>query len=799
MNAPSLPIARALRAVLVASALFALSACGDDTAAGTPDTSVGTDTFISNDTSVPFDTSSGTNSAPELERIGDRVVPVGQSLVIVVSAKDADNDPLTYSVFGTLPAGARFDKGAHRFEWTPDSVGAAVFLTFVVSDGTEFDRETVRIEVSAGADQHPPVFEKVGDQQLTIGKDFDLKLQATDPDGDALTYGNEGALPAGATLNGETGAFHWKPGAEATGTARVTFTVSDGVLSDTMPVRLVVGDGQGGPEAPVVTPVGPQTVAVGQALSFTLQATDPNQDALTWAIDGGAPTGAQLNGATFQWTPAQADAGKAWDVVFSVTDGTFTVLTTVQISVTSGGTGSCTPDPNEPNEDLATATPLTAGTVTKSICESQQGVYDIDIYKVTVAAQTELTVELTFDGTQVDLDLYILDAEGNFLAASESVASPEHASYVETGGRDLYIGVVGFGDVPIKAAYSLTVALGPAPTNVCTDDSYEPNDTPATAKPVPSGAVAICGGDTDFWTLPVGCGQRVEIGMDITADGADDDLDMRLYNTAAASGAPVATAETEDSFEIIDVPVAAKPGTWVLEVYGYTGADAAAYELIADATGGCQDDPANNHSKATADPISGPDGFATGLKLCCVDDWFALTVGAGEQVNASATPSTSGSAGLRALASDGTTQLAAKAPSATGAQLQFTAATAGTYYLVATGAVGTSYALDWTVGGGGACTGLTCDIYNVCDGGTGSCVSDWCTATADCPSGHECIETYCANACTSDSECRSGYACKHFAGTSRCGIAGTGGAGADCDDHTECAGALICSTGKKCQ
>ena len=134
----------------------------------------------------------------------------------------------------------------------------------------------------------------------------------------------------------------------------MTFTVSDGALSDSMPVRLVVGDGSaGGPEPPVVAAIAPQAAVVGQLVSFALAATDANGDALTWAIDSGAPSGAQLSGASFSWTPAAADAGKTYGVVFTVTDGTFTVLATVKISVSAGGGGACTPDANEPNEGHA--------------------------------------------------------------------------------------------------------------------------------------------------------------------------------------------------------------------------------------------------------------------------------------------------------------------------------------------------------------------------------------------------------------------------------------------------------------
>src|SRR5690606_3256410 len=119
--------------------------------------------------------------------------------------RDADQDALSYSLYGTLPDGARFDKTAHRFEWTPASVGQVVFLTFVVSDGQAFDRETVRIEVVDEVEAHPPVFAPVGDQQLTVGRGFALELEATDPDGDTLTFGFERQLPDGATLDPATG------------------------------------------------------------------------------------------------------------------------------------------------------------------------------------------------------------------------------------------------------------------------------------------------------------------------------------------------------------------------------------------------------------------------------------------------------------------------------------------------------------------------------------------------------------------------------------------------------------------
>jgi hypothetical protein len=44
----------------------------------------------------------------------------GTQLQFTISADDADNDPLTYSVISGLPSGATFDAATARLQWTPD-------------------------------------------------------------------------------------------------------------------------------------------------------------------------------------------------------------------------------------------------------------------------------------------------------------------------------------------------------------------------------------------------------------------------------------------------------------------------------------------------------------------------------------------------------------------------------------------------------------------------------------------------------------------------------------------------------
>jgi len=787
------------RNVILALLPFLVVACGDD-GGKIGDDATQTDTNEPLDTNpnpdVPGDTSGG-NRPPELERIGDRSVAVGQTLSITLTGKDADDDKLTYSVFGNLPEGARFDKGEHRFEWAPTEANKTIFLTFVVSDGTDFDRETVRIQVTATATTNPPTFADVGDQILPVGQAYTLSLIATDPDGDRLTYGHEGSLPTGAALDATTGVFSWTPAAGDVGApVRVTFTVSDGAASDTLAVRFVVDDGGGTvAKPPVFAAIAPQSVKVGQTLTLTLQATDPNGDAVTFTIQGAAPSGAALNGATFTYTGQASEVGQTFQMTFAASDGTLTAVTTVKISVTSGQVASCVPDANEPNEVVATATALPFGTRTATLCETES-TFDIDTYAIVVPAGQELRVTLTFDGAAADLDLALLDANDQFLADSDGVGSTEELRYAPVGEETVYLAVFGYSLEPLTLTYTLETALGEV--QVCSDDTYEDNDSPFEATPLDdtaqSASLSICPGDLDYWVFSVTCGARVEVIMDI-AGGADLDLD--LYDTIDGAGAPIASAFTEEATEYIDVPAAARPGSWLLKVKGYPEASGqGGYQLITDSSGGCQDDAQAGASKAAAKALGTAGGLAD-LRTCCSDDWYAWSLQANDKVVIDFGVFDAGSLGAIVYGSNGTTQIASKEPSTNGGLMFFSADAAGTYYLKVSGSVGTRYSIDWTVESStGGCTLMSCDKYDNCNTSNGQCEPDpWCRADSECPPGFACREAYCVNPCQSAFECRPSYACKDFDDTpiaTFCGATGPGVTGSDCEAHADCEGTLAC-------
>ena len=74
-------------------------------------------------------------------------------------------------------------------------------------------------------------------------------------------------------------------------------------------------------QPPVLDPIGDKTVSEGQLLQFTVTATDPDGDDLTFSASN-LPPGATFttSTATFSWTPGFSDAGNYPDVEFTVTD-----------------------------------------------------------------------------------------------------------------------------------------------------------------------------------------------------------------------------------------------------------------------------------------------------------------------------------------------------------------------------------------------------------------------------------------------------------------------------------------------
>jgi hypothetical protein len=195
-------------------------------------------TFIANDghaqdTETITITVNNVNRTPVLAAIGNKSVSENNALSFSVSASDADGEMITYTA-PSLPSGAAF--AGQTFTWTPNYNQAGAYqVTFIASDGQAQDSKAITITVNNV--NRAPVLSSIGNKSASANQSLTFAVDATDPDGDTLTYSATG-VPSGATFTSKT--FSWTPSEGQVGSFSVTFTASDGQSQDSEAITIVV-------------------------------------------------------------------------------------------------------------------------------------------------------------------------------------------------------------------------------------------------------------------------------------------------------------------------------------------------------------------------------------------------------------------------------------------------------------------------------------------------------------------------------------------------------------------------------
>ncbi|MDB5858608.1 MAG: hypothetical protein JWQ76_2297, partial [Ramlibacter sp.] len=307
----------------------------------------------------------GGNRAPVIASVSDIVLAEGEALQLPLVASDADGTTVTLTV-DRLPPGASFDARTGMLTWVPgyDQAGSYEGVTVVASDGITTVREQFTLTVLQGYAR--PVLAPAAAQTLRQGDAYALQLAGSLPgasqaggpnwqqaDGSTvvLEY-TAGWLPAGATLNSETGWFAWTPGFIQQGEFRVPITLvasypgDDGeeiVTRTTREFVFSVVNANGAPEFDAGVDA-PWQVLEGQPLRVTVFAYDPdNPDfeprirftptspaagpattapTVSYQVQG-LPAGASFDAETLEivWTPGYAQAGTYYVTVTATDDG----------------------------------------------------------------------------------------------------------------------------------------------------------------------------------------------------------------------------------------------------------------------------------------------------------------------------------------------------------------------------------------------------------------------------------------------------------------------------------------------
>ncbi len=177
--------------------------------------------------SVSFDwTVNNVNRAPSFDSaIGNQTNNEGDSVSLSASASDPDGDTLNYSAT-ELPDGISINAGTGAITGTLSSTSAGSYTVEVnVSDGSLSD--TQNFDWTVNNVNQPPVVTNPGDQTSQQTDSVNLQINATDADGDTLSYSASG-LPADLSIDSVTGLISGTV-TDATGTYPVSVTVTDGI------------------------------------------------------------------------------------------------------------------------------------------------------------------------------------------------------------------------------------------------------------------------------------------------------------------------------------------------------------------------------------------------------------------------------------------------------------------------------------------------------------------------------------------------------------------------------------------
>ncbi len=291
-----------------------------------------------------FASSSTERSVPEN-------TPAGRNIGSPITATDADGDTLTYSIdgvdassFGIVSTTGQLKTSAPLDYETKN----AYSVTVTVSDGDLTDTISVAIKVTDIEENRAPVFAG-GSTTRTIpentpaGVHIGEAVSAKDTDsGDTLTYTLSGTDAASFDIDGTTGQLKTSAPLdyETKNAYSVTVKVSDGILTDTIRVTIIITDVD---ESSAPTFAGNRTTRfikentpAGVNVGSPVSATDEDDDTLTYTLSGTDAAAFRIVSTTGQLkthAPLDFETQNAYTVTVTVSDGGRTDAITVLITV----------------------------------------------------------------------------------------------------------------------------------------------------------------------------------------------------------------------------------------------------------------------------------------------------------------------------------------------------------------------------------------------------------------------------------------------------------------------------------
>ena len=482
-----------------------------------------------------------------------------------------------------------FDPGS-AFDSLKAGEQRATSVSYEVSDGKGgFATATLTVTVT-GLNDAP-----VGsDAAITTNEDtaFSGRLpQATDVDGDALTYA-AGSPPAHGSVTINTdGTYTYTPSANYAGTDSFTYTVSDGTATVTYTVTVTVVPV---PDAPVAGPLPNQALTDGQAgiaIGVAQAFSDPDAgDTLTFSATG-LPAGLTIAAdGTISGTvdrSASQVGGGSYQVVVTATDTTgLTATQTFTITVTNPG-----PTAGDDTATTGENTPITGRVLDNDTDPDGDPLQVVSVsgsaggVGAPVAGSAGGTFRINADGS------YSFDPGAAFDDLAAGATRTTHVTYTISDGQGgfasatLTITVTGVNDAPIAGNNSHTTPEDTAVSGAVT--ATDPEGAPLTfsleAQPAHGTVTLVADGtytyqpapnfngtDTFQVTVSDGAGGTTTVTVTVTVTpvndspvAADDAATTDQNTPIPVSGASVLANDSDPDGDALVVSAVAGGGVGV--------------------------------------------------------------------------------------------------------------------------------------------------------------------------------------------------------------------------------------------
>ena len=241
---------------------------------------------------------------PEFSSLPVVTATVAQPYTYQALASDRDGDPIVYSVLSG-PAGLVISPSSGAVTWPSPVAGtAAVVLAATDPDGNQ-GKQSFSIRVTTTPNR-APVFTATPVTYVAYPATYSYTASASDADGDNLGWKLLQA-PVDMSINERTGAIAWKFASNVAGKFAVRVQVDDrrgGQTEQAFEIQVpVYGNG-----APTITSRPPSQVRAGAVYSYTVSASDPEGETLSYRLASG-PAAASWAGNQLSWATSAADVG----------------------------------------------------------------------------------------------------------------------------------------------------------------------------------------------------------------------------------------------------------------------------------------------------------------------------------------------------------------------------------------------------------------------------------------------------------------------------------------------------------